>query len=306
MGTWGPGLYANDLAKDLKSTIASVMRLPHEPADLVRLLQDSFPEQSSREDDEEYTSFWLVVADSFYSYGVYEPSLFQRAIDIVDSGLDLQCPERQAMSASERRKREALLADLRERLMKPPPKQERKTLSKPQPLVLNAGDLLVYPVFDHGQCINPYSSRWNHDQRAWGVAYIVKSGHVFQYLACYHPLVLSVRFDLACKPNTTDLLSIGKQELKRTRLLSRQLEPQVSPEINWELKRPGTLSKTHCQKMQLEIIDRLPVDPNALASNFPEMRDGRYQSVNEISISNSLGASPEFDGTLNCLEDIVK
>ncbi len=28
MGTWGPGLYSNDIAKDLKSTIAAVARLP--------------------------------------------------------------------------------------------------------------------------------------------------------------------------------------------------------------------------------------------------------------------------------------
>lgn len=106
MGTWGPGLYANDLAKDLKSTIASVMRLPHEPADLVRLLEESFPVQSSQRSDEDYTSFWLVVADDFHKRGVNEPSLFQRAIEIVDSGMDLNCPERQEMSASDQRIRQ--------------------------------------------------------------------------------------------------------------------------------------------------------------------------------------------------------
>ena len=42
MGAWGPGLYANDLAKDLKSTIGSVLKLPVQPTDLIHLLQD-FP-----------------------------------------------------------------------------------------------------------------------------------------------------------------------------------------------------------------------------------------------------------------------
>jgi hypothetical protein len=104
----------------------------------------------------------------------------------------------------------------------------------------------------------------------------------------------------------TDLLSIGKQELERPPVLSRQLEPDLVPNVKWELKRPGTLSKIHFQRMQIEILDRLPVDEKTLASIFPGIRDGRYQTANEISISNSLGASPESDGTLDCLEDIVK
>lgn len=306
MGTWGPGLYANDLAKDLKSTIASVMRLPHEPADLVRLLEESFPVQSSQRSDEDYTSFWLVVADDFHKRGVNEPSLFQRAIEIVDSGMDLNCPERQEMSASDQRIRKAILAELRERFTKPPQSKKRKTLGKPQPLVLNAGDLFVYPVFEYGQCVNPYSSRWNRDQEAWGAACILRSGHVFEYLACYWPLVLSSRFELACKPTTVDLLSIGKQSLECPPRLSRQLKPELEPNAKWELKRPGTCSKIHFQRLQLEILNRLPIDEKALARNFPEMRDGKYQTVNDISISASLGAGPESDCTLDCITYIIE
>jgi hypothetical protein len=306
MGTWGPGLYANDLAKDLKSTIASVMKLPHEPADLVRILEDSFPAQSSQEGDEDYTSFWLVVAHDFHKCGVNEPSLFQRAIEIVDSGMDLQCPERQEMSASDQRKRKEMLAELRVELTKPPPIKKRKTLSKPQPLVLSAGDLFIYPVFEYGQCVNPYSSRWNRDQEAWGAACILRSGHVFEYLACYWPLVLSSRFELACKPTTADLQSIGKQELGRAPRLSRQLKPELEPNAKWELKRPGTCSKIHFQRLQLEILCRLHIEERALARNFPEMRDGKYQTVNDISISASLGANPESDATLDYIERIVE
>lgn len=306
MGTWGPGLYANDLAKDLKSTVASVLRLPHEPADLVRLLEESFPVQSSQIADEDYTSFWLVVAHDFHKRGVNEPSLFQRAIEIVDSGMDLNCPERQEMSASDQLKRKEILAELRDRLTKPPQIKKRKTLSKPEPLVLNAGDLFVYPVFEYGQCVNPYSSRWNRDQEAWGVACILRSGHVFEYLACYWPLVLSACFELACKPTTADLLSIGKQALECVPRLSRQLKPELEPNAKWELKRPGTCSKLHFQRLQIEILNRLPIDENALARNFPGMRDGKYQTVNDISISNSLGACPETDGTLDCIADIIE
>lgn len=284
MGTWGPGLYANDLAKDLKSTIASVMKLPLEPRDLVSVLKESFPAQSHRAGDEEYTSFWLVVADQFHKHGVSDPDLFERAIGIVDSGMDLECPERQEMSASDRRKREIVLAELRERLTNPPPHKTRKTLSKPQPLLMNTGDLVVFPRFIHGSCVNPYSARWSHQQEAWGAACIVRCGHVFQYLAFYYPVVLTSRFDLSHKPSTSDLLTSGK----------------------WELRRPGTCSKLHFGRLQLEIIDRLTLDQKRVAAHFPQMRDGRYQAVNDISISNSLGAASGIDPTILCLKDIVE
>jgi len=119
MGTWGPGLYANDLAKDLKATIASVVKLPMDATRLVSLLEDSFPGQSSQKGDDEYTTFWLVVADQFHKLGVSDRDVFERAIDIVDTGMDLACLERREMSASDRRKREKALAELRDRLMTP-------------------------------------------------------------------------------------------------------------------------------------------------------------------------------------------
>ena len=305
MGMWGPGLYANDFAKDLKATIGAVLTLPLEPTDLVSLIEELYPDQSRLEGEEDYTSFWLVIADNFHQSGINEPNLFKRATNIVDSGMDLRCPERQEMSESDRQKRGKLLAELRDRITKPPPKTKRKTLSQPQPLVLTAGDLFVYPVFEYGQCINPYSSRWNRDQKAWGAAYIVRSGHVFQYLAYYYPLVLASRFELSNKPSVEDLLSIGNREQDRARLLNRQLADEPASNINWELKRPGTCSQLHFRRLQIDILDHIAVDENKLVSNFPRMRDGRYQTVNNISISNSLGASPESDGTLDRLDDIV-
>lgn len=268
MGTWGPGLYANDLARDLKPTISSVIRLPFSPSELIRLLEESFPRAGGKDEvDEDFTTFWLVVADQFHKQGIDEPSVFARAIEIIDSGSDLNCPERLEFSSADRRQREKALRALRERLATPPPNKTRKTLSKPQPLLMQTGDLVVYPLFAHRNCINPYLSRWTHPQEGWGVACIVRSGHVFEYLACYHPVVLVSPFELTPKPGPADLHLAGP----------------------WELQRPGTCSKLHFQRMQLEIIDSLTLDPNRIAERFPQMRNGRYQAVNDISLSNSLG-----------------
>ena len=283
MGTWGPGLYANDLAKDLKSTITSVLRLPLEPDELVTLLQDSYQEASSQEDDEEYTSFWLALADQFHKKGVHHSDLFARAIDMIDSGSDLERPERLEMSPTDRKKREKTLQELRAQLVTPPPEKPRKTLSKPQPLIMNPGDLLLFPTFAHNNCINPYSKKWSHPQESWRAVYIVRATHVFGYLACYMPVVLSPPLDMEPKPDSSALLAAS----------------------DWKLRRPGTCSKPHFTRMQLELVEQLPVDEQQLASHFPTMRDGRYQAVNDISISNSLTGAMGNDGTIERLGEIV-
>ncbi|MCR9119431.1 MAG: hypothetical protein NXI22_21065, partial [bacterium] len=65
MGAWGSGLYACDIAKDLKSTVSAVLKLPFPEERLVEILEETFPEASQQLDHEEHTIFWLVLADQF-------------------------------------------------------------------------------------------------------------------------------------------------------------------------------------------------------------------------------------------------
>lgn len=40
VGMWGTGLYANDAAADLKSTVATLLRLPFSPDEIVEALKE--------------------------------------------------------------------------------------------------------------------------------------------------------------------------------------------------------------------------------------------------------------------------
>ena len=148
MGTWGPGLYSNDIAKDLKSTITAVARLPFNTDELVDIIASSFPEAANDSDDDDYTTFWLVLADQFHRKGISHPDLFHRAMDIVDSGKDLNAPSITEMGAADQRKREKALNKLRNQLTQPAPPKTRKTLSKPQPLILKIGDVVTFPIVE--------------------------------------------------------------------------------------------------------------------------------------------------------------
>jgi hypothetical protein len=55
MGAWGVGLYSNDVALDLKSTVASVLRLPFSPDDALAVLVENEPALSDPA-DESYTN----------------------------------------------------------------------------------------------------------------------------------------------------------------------------------------------------------------------------------------------------------
>ena len=179
MGTWGPGLYSNDIAKDLKSTITAVSGLPFNTNELVDIIASSFPEAANDADDEDHTTFWLVLADQFHRKGIVHPDLFDRAIDIVDSGKDLNMPSVTEMRASDQRKREEALSKLRNQLAKPAPSKTRKTLSKPQPLILEIGDVVIFPIVDTGGCFNPYFTKASWTRADWGAAAIIGRGLAF-------------------------------------------------------------------------------------------------------------------------------
>jgi hypothetical protein len=70
MGTWGVGLYAGDFAMDLRSTISAVARLPVDSDNLIEILCESEPTAASNPDDEDHTTFWLVIADQFAKRGI--------------------------------------------------------------------------------------------------------------------------------------------------------------------------------------------------------------------------------------------
>ncbi len=63
MGSWGPGLYSDDFALDLKAAASTVCRLPLDGPALLGLLTDLFPTHADRGTA---TAFWLAVADQLH------------------------------------------------------------------------------------------------------------------------------------------------------------------------------------------------------------------------------------------------
>jgi hypothetical protein len=273
MGIWGTGLYSGDFAMDLRSTVAALLRLPFDPEKIVEIACGVEPSAASDPKNEEHTTFWLVLADQFVKRGVPCDRLRTKALAIIDSGEDLALMATLGMKATDLRRRETKLAELRSRIATPSSGAKRRNaLRSPQPLLMELGDVLVYPTCA-GRCINPYfpskeqDGRWTQD--GWGAMVIIDCGRAFDFLSWY--LAMTIAYAVVERP-TLDLLS--------------------GSELLWRLGLPGTCSASHFRKMELEKIGRFSVDPEKLKKVFPIIRPGISAAVQDISIANSMNAAP--------------
>jgi hypothetical protein len=277
MGVWGAGLYSGDFAMDLRSTIRAVARLPFDGDRLIEILSETAPTAANNPDNEDHTTFWLVVADQFAKRAIICDRARQRAVTIIDAGSDLAMLAKLGMSPSDLSKRRKLLQEVRVRLTDPPARRgPRSVLKQPQSFLMDVGDLLVYPTCG-GRCVNPYFASKEQDrattgtgwkQDGWSALVIVDRGRAFDFLAWYRPLTRSEA--TVQKPTVTELRA----------------------EVPWKLGRAGTCSPVHFKRMELEKLGTLPIDGDKLRRWFPVMPAGTSQAIDDISLANALNVRP--------------
>ena len=122
MGTWGPGLYSNDDALDLKSDVRDMLAYGWTREAIITELTECY---NLRQIDEETSPIWLALADTMWNYGILTEEIKSTAIYIIDEGIDAAAWAEE--SASVKKKREAVLDGLRKKLVTQP-----KTSKKPR------------------------------------------------------------------------------------------------------------------------------------------------------------------------------
>ena len=276
MGVWNTGLYSGDFALDLRSAIAAVVRLPLDADQLVNALSELEPTASRNADDEDHTTFWLVLADQFAKRGIVAESLRTKALSVIDGGLDLSMHARRGMGSSDLAKRRKVLEQVRARVLAlQSSTKQRPVLKHPQPYLMEIGDVLVYPT-SKGKPINPYITpgkerssgplAWSQD--GWSALVVVDRGRAFGFLSWYRPMTITVAL-----PDRPDL----------TRLKG---------ELLWAFRLAGTCSAVHFKRMRFDPIGKLPVDTDKLKRVFPEMRPSHSRAITDISIANELSVMP--------------
>src|SRR5947209_19396078 len=129
VGAWGAGLYSSDMAADMRAVIKSALRLPFDEDRIVDILSDCERHAATDPNNEDHTTFWLVLADQFEKRSVAHAPTREKAIGIIDRGDDIMMMEKLGMKQADRRKRSAKLAELRARLAAAPrPSKPRATI----------------------------------------------------------------------------------------------------------------------------------------------------------------------------------
>jgi len=270
MGAWSTGLYSNDYAQDLRRTVAAVARLPFEPGRLLHFLCEAEPSVSNDNTDSDHTTFWLVVADQFVKRGINCPDVREKALAIIEDGADLAAMAALGMDEKAVAKRGLMLGELQTRVSQPPEStKSRAVLKAPQRLLLDVGEVLIYPTCNSTP-INPYAvgkdwdwvKAWKQD--GWGAFAVADRGLAFGFLAWYWPLII-------CEAMPSE----------------PTIEGLLGP-LQWQTANAGTLTARHYKNLQLQSIGRMSFDPNKVNHRLGRCTTSISSAVSDISIGNSL------------------
>ena len=128
MGTWGPGIFADDDAEDLRAEYRMILADAQSDADATDAATRDYG--ASFERPEETTAFWLSLALIQWRLGRLDPRVLSTALRIIDDGLDLAKWD----GSPVQNRRAAALKKARATIASPPP--AAKPMPKPLPLQL--------------------------------------------------------------------------------------------------------------------------------------------------------------------------
>lgn len=165
MGTWGPGIFSDDTASDIRGDWREAIMDGLSPAKATERLLERY--RDVREDTDEGPLFWFALAASQHQTGRLVPAVRDRALELIDRGGDVArfAEEDPALG----RKRQDALRQLAAKLRGPqrPPTTARP--SKPRISSLMKGDVIkvrgsdgrtegMFVVVDHADAYPPGSS----------------------------------------------------------------------------------------------------------------------------------------------------
>lgn len=247
MGVWASGLYGNDVTADLTNVFKDLVRLPLDADELIQHLTGIFSGPANT-GDERHTSFWLATADLFHRYGIAAPSINERALDIIDSGKDLEMHRELGLSERDLQLRAKALQRLAAKLSQPNERpRNRRLLKEPEPWVFDEGAFIAYPT-SQGEPVNPYMPKrqmvhWEED--GWGAFVILGRDRIYGYIAVYLIAVLP-----PLGPSPPDIRTI------------------IADENTTCVASLVTIPSSHPKKMHLREFGRCPVKRHAIESHF--------------------------------------
>ena len=251
MGAWGGKLYQDDYALDLKETLGVLSKLPvggDEILDRLTNHSGEFPDIN----EEDGSTFWLVVADQFEKKGIRGSSVFEKAIDIIEGGIDIQIQADRDMDARDIKLRKTELAKLCDRLKAPKPQRSRTNKRLP-PLIAEPGEIYSFPTMNT-ESANPYMKSWDEEgfePTGWGALIVFRIGRLYEYFPwiCYSPLYV----DQDTEPTFESAVA------------SRLIGKDFGFGGNYTFFHIGVPNSRHFKKLPLQLLGKIELDESRCA-----------------------------------------
>lgn len=88
MGTWGPKLYEDDVAQDIKETYEELVKTEKDNEKIIKEICSIFKEEI--EDQDERAIFWMVLADLLYKQKRLTKYVKEKALEEIERGENLE------------------------------------------------------------------------------------------------------------------------------------------------------------------------------------------------------------------------
>jgi hypothetical protein len=140
MGAWGPALFSDDVACDVRDEYRALIEDGTDDDVATRQVLNSHADALNDPDDGPVV--WLALAFAQSKIGRLDPDVAARALQVIDDGEGMNCWREQGTAAVARR--QAALAKVRSQLTGPQPQRRRLRPPWRHVTSLRPGDILAY------------------------------------------------------------------------------------------------------------------------------------------------------------------
>ena len=155
MGAWGPGLYQDDVACDVKSDYLNRLKVGmtnQEATEEVIEYNIDFIE-----DEEDGPIFWMALAETQWKYGRLLPEVKEEALRQISLGTDL---ERWKENPKQYKKRKEVLDQLKEKLESQQPPEKKVSKIKFDRALWQIGEILSHQITNSELIDSPWYGKY--------------------------------------------------------------------------------------------------------------------------------------------------
>ena len=144
MGAWGTGLYQDDTTCDIKDDYITYLKVGMTNEEATRRIVEE--NDWCFEYEDEGALLWFALADTQWKYGRLLDEVKEKAIECIDSGIDLERWREEDEKLCEKRKK--VLEALKERLNSEQPPEKKVSKIKFYRAYWEVGDILLYQILN--------------------------------------------------------------------------------------------------------------------------------------------------------------